>query len=402
MGDGETPSFAEAMALQKAKQMALEQAGTYVESYTKVQNYTLTADEIQTIAGGVLQVEVLEKKRELIGDGLRHYVKIKATVTTDKIADLAQRIKGKNVAEEYKKLQEDYARLGKEIESWKQLISKTPAGPERDLAVDQIRRRERAFTELQRSETTFLQLLVSGETLIAKAQDLQTNVDQLVETIANKGFHIAIGEATAIPLMQSDNLLTLILPISIRPSENLIPMLSDVAQTLDGTLMKEMSWVRLSTFEISLPSEPRGTVTLIRLAKEPRTALYFQKRIAMLNLFLEFHEIGKISNSCTLGRYRLQPIADWEKRGDGVVMLGESNPSYFDSGDGPGKGFVGVFLDELAGRVEIDLPQKTVKNMQKITARLLASDHRTTKELRAMPGVGAQLPKKYSCRFLTK
>ena len=58
MGDGETPSFAEVMALQKAKQMALEQAGTYVESYTKVQNLNLTTEEIQTIAGGVLQVEV--------------------------------------------------------------------------------------------------------------------------------------------------------------------------------------------------------------------------------------------------------------------------------------------------------------------------------------------------------
>ena len=32
MGDGETPSFAEAMALQKAKQSALEEAGTYVQS----------------------------------------------------------------------------------------------------------------------------------------------------------------------------------------------------------------------------------------------------------------------------------------------------------------------------------------------------------------------------------
>ena len=29
MGEGETPSFAEAMVLQKAKQTALEQAGTY-------------------------------------------------------------------------------------------------------------------------------------------------------------------------------------------------------------------------------------------------------------------------------------------------------------------------------------------------------------------------------------
>ena len=60
MGDGETPSFAEAMALQKAKQLALEQAGTYVESYTKIQNLDLTVEEIQTIAGGVVQVDVLE------------------------------------------------------------------------------------------------------------------------------------------------------------------------------------------------------------------------------------------------------------------------------------------------------------------------------------------------------
>ena len=122
MGDGETPSFAEAMALQKAKQMALEQAGTYVESYSKVQNYNLTTEEIQTITGGVLQVEVLDKSRTLIGDGLQFYVKIKAAVTTDKMAELVQRIKGKNVTEEYKKLQEDYARLNKEIENWNSLL----------------------------------------------------------------------------------------------------------------------------------------------------------------------------------------------------------------------------------------------------------------------------------------
>jgi len=34
MGDGGTPFFVEAMVLQKAKQTALEQAGTYLESYT--------------------------------------------------------------------------------------------------------------------------------------------------------------------------------------------------------------------------------------------------------------------------------------------------------------------------------------------------------------------------------
>src|SRR5437867_11945091 len=162
MGDGESPSFAEVQVLQRAKQIALEQAGTYVESYTKVHNYDLTNEEIQTIAGGVLQVEVLEKTRTLVGDGLRFYLKIKATVTTDKMEELARRIKGKNVAEEYKKLQEDYARLQKEIETWKQLIAKTPAGSEREAALDQIMGREKAFGDVRQREAAFFKRLFSG------------------------------------------------------------------------------------------------------------------------------------------------------------------------------------------------------------------------------------------------
>ena len=62
------------------------------------------------------------------------------------------RAKGKNVAEEYKKLQADYARLNKEIETWKQLIAKTPSGPAREEALDQIREREKAFTATRRNE----------------------------------------------------------------------------------------------------------------------------------------------------------------------------------------------------------------------------------------------------------
>ena len=42
MGDGETPSVAESRALLQAKRTALEQAGTYVESYTRVKNIPLT------------------------------------------------------------------------------------------------------------------------------------------------------------------------------------------------------------------------------------------------------------------------------------------------------------------------------------------------------------------------
>lgn len=50
-------------------------------------NLDLTTEEIQTVAGGVLQVEVLEKTRSPVSDGLRFYTKIKATVTLNAIRD---------------------------------------------------------------------------------------------------------------------------------------------------------------------------------------------------------------------------------------------------------------------------------------------------------------------------
>ena len=170
MGDGETPSFAEAMVLQKAKQRALEEAGTYVESYTKVRNLDLTAEEIQTIAGGVVQVEVLEKKRSAVGEGFQFFIKIKATVTTDKMEELAQRVRGRNVAEEYKQLQDNYARLSKEFEALKLSLTKIPAGPRRDAALDQIREREREFRAIQQSEASFFERLISGESLFSNAE----------------------------------------------------------------------------------------------------------------------------------------------------------------------------------------------------------------------------------------
>src|SRR5688572_28131592 len=93
MGDGETANFAEAMVLQRAKQSALEEAGTYIESYTSSVGQDLTRDEVQTIAGGVLQVEVLDRKRTLVSDGLRLYLKIRAVIATDNIQELAERIR---------------------------------------------------------------------------------------------------------------------------------------------------------------------------------------------------------------------------------------------------------------------------------------------------------------------
>lgn len=122
MGDGETPSVAESRALLNAKRVALEQAGTYVESYTKVENIQVTKDEIQVLASGIMEVEILDKKRTVVGDGFRFWVKIKAKVNPDNIKELANKVKGKSVVEDYKKIQAAYDKSQKDIEELKKQL----------------------------------------------------------------------------------------------------------------------------------------------------------------------------------------------------------------------------------------------------------------------------------------
>ena len=145
MGDGETPVVAESRALLNAKRIALEQAGTYVESYTKVENLHLTKDEIQVLASGIMEVEILDKKRTIVGDGFNFWVKIKARVNLDEIKEMADRVKEKNVAEEYKKLQESYGKLQKEIEGLKKQLVATKNKKEKKKVEAKIANEEKLF-----------------------------------------------------------------------------------------------------------------------------------------------------------------------------------------------------------------------------------------------------------------
>ena len=280
MGDGETPSFAEAMVLQKAKQMALEQAGTYVESYTKIHNLDLTVEEIQTIAGGVLQIEVLEKKRSLVGDGLHLYIKIKATVTTDKMEELARRIKGRNVADEYKKLQGEYARLTKEVEAWKQLIAKTPAGLEREAALDQIRERERAFGAIQKSEDALFQRLVSGAALVRSAEDERAVVDALFINVVDQGHQIQVGEPTSHKTSGNHDNVKLRIPVTVRVNKSIRLAMEEAALSLGGRASTTKFVRRFKDKE----RESQGTT--IRMGKDAEVARYFRERVSRLELVI--------------------------------------------------------------------------------------------------------------------
>ena len=211
MGDGETPSFAEAMVLQKAKQAALEQAGTYVESHTRLINLDLAVDEIRTLAAGVMKTEVIERKRALEGDGVRFWIKIRAMIPTDKIEDLARRVKGGNVAADYKNLQDQFAKLTKDLDVLKRQVAKPKTESEREVALDKIREVEKQFREVRSMESAFQKRLVSGQELSAmverqlpeeqrrrqeeqRRRDRQRQaLEQLLRTIRENGHTLEIG-----------------------------------------------------------------------------------------------------------------------------------------------------------------------------------------------------------------
>jgi len=371
MGEGETMTFAESMALQKAKQMALEQAGTYVESYTKVQNYQLTAEEIQTITGGVLQVEVLEKTRTLIGDGLKFFVKTKATVTTDKIADLAQRIKGKNVAEEYKKLQEDYAKLGQEVERWKQLVAKAPPGPEREAALDQIREREKAFAAAQRSEESFFQRLIAGDALVREAMEIKEQLDRLYQATI-QGYAIQLGQAKSSILAGSANL-KITVPITLQVSKHLFPLFHQATERFGGTMVQH-----------------NKTITVIRVAEDIAAQEYFIDRIRNTEIVIGFQmENGGtrsclIRNNASLGSQRFEPIHriypayrggmfDLKKEGlhYAVPLKPKDTLCSYRHAD------CVLALDESSvtfGAV-VSFPKEEVQSLQKVSAQIFTREH---------------------------
>ncbi|MGH7148259.1 MAG: hypothetical protein ACREIJ_10230, partial [Nitrospiraceae bacterium] len=303
MGDGETPSFAEAMVLQKAKQTALEEAGTYVQSYTKVRNLDLTAEEIQTIAGGVMKVEVLEQTRTLIGDGLRFYTKIRATVTTDQMEELARRIRGKDVAEEYQKLQREYGRLNREFATLKQSLAEVPVGPERETALDQLREREKTFRVLQRSEVALFERLISSEALFAKAlgqvaqkENEKDVVDALFARILDEGHTIRLGEPQIHTTLQNRDMVGISVPITVQATDTIKRALEDTALALGGDVFPaSLGGVFMPL--ISISRNPSKGLAL-RMGNNLETVAHFQNRVASLVLVLEARMGKSISTSC--------------------------------------------------------------------------------------------------------
>jgi tetratricopeptide (TPR) repeat protein len=145
MGDGETPSVAESRALLNAKRIALEQAGTYVESYSKVKNFRLVEDEVKVLTSGTIEVTILDKKRTIVGNGIGFWVKIKARVKLDKMEEMARTVKDKSIIEDYKKIQREYDKNQKEMDQLKKELAMAQGEAARKKVETRIAAEEKLF-----------------------------------------------------------------------------------------------------------------------------------------------------------------------------------------------------------------------------------------------------------------
>ena len=80
LGSGITEHEAKVLAITDAKRQALESAGTYLESHSTVLNQMLVKDEIVTFSGSLLQVNILEEKKEIIDNHFALKVNIEALI----------------------------------------------------------------------------------------------------------------------------------------------------------------------------------------------------------------------------------------------------------------------------------------------------------------------------------
>ena len=114
MGDNDSPKIAKAAARQEAMRSAVEQAGVYVESYSKTQNMQLTTDDIKVISGAVLKVTNEKAVPELVDNVWKYTVTLTAEVDTAQI-DLKVMMEKRTELEKLQKERDELKKQNEEL-----------------------------------------------------------------------------------------------------------------------------------------------------------------------------------------------------------------------------------------------------------------------------------------------
>lgn len=124
MADSDTLASAEDQVLMKAKRKAVEQSGVYIETlFRDVENSTgdgtsrLQALSVRTIAAAVTETEILEKRHSVEGDRIVLYVKLRAKVHLDWLAETIKRLQAdEQLAAHHRQLHREYNQVKAQLD----------------------------------------------------------------------------------------------------------------------------------------------------------------------------------------------------------------------------------------------------------------------------------------------
>ncbi len=119
MADGDTLSKAEEKVLQRAQRKAVEEAGVYleatfhdIEKESNGRTVQTSALEIRTVAAAITETEILESRRTFENDRPVFYVRIRATVDMNNLADAIRRMQSEaRLTEHFRQLQQENHQL---------------------------------------------------------------------------------------------------------------------------------------------------------------------------------------------------------------------------------------------------------------------------------------------------
>ncbi len=167
MGDMDSKKDARTFALIEAKRMALEQAGTYIESASEVRDFRLTKDQINSLAAGVVSIEVLKEDWKVSGENMALTILIRADVDISgmkaSIKSLKEQDKG---LESQAAIQEQLLKLQKELEELKAQRLKELKSGDKPGPVEGLKEKHEGIVR----EMTALDFLQNGQRALARGQ----------------------------------------------------------------------------------------------------------------------------------------------------------------------------------------------------------------------------------------
>jgi tetratricopeptide (TPR) repeat protein len=128
MADGDTLAGAEEKVLQRAQRRAVEEAGVYLESIfhdfeKESQSGTTrsTSLEVRTIAAAVAETQILDSRRSFENDRPIFFVRIRATVDLQNLAEAIQRLQSEaQLAQHFRQLQQENQQLRSQLQELQQ------------------------------------------------------------------------------------------------------------------------------------------------------------------------------------------------------------------------------------------------------------------------------------------